>query len=355
VIGTGSSGIQAIPVIARQAAHLHVFQRTPNFSLPAKNAPLDPDTVSRVKADYESLRARARVAPAGIAGNPVAARGAFEDTPEQRRAAYEQGWTRGGTGFTRLYKDLLTDPKANETAAEFVRGKIRATVKDPAVAELLCPKDHFIGTKRICLDTDYFETYNRPNVTLVSVRDDPIESITPTGLRTRTRAFELDAIVFATGFDAMTGALLGIDIRGSGGRRLAEKWADGPRTYLGLMTEGFPNLFMVTGPGSPSVLTNMITSIEQHVDWICRCLEHLKAKGVRRMQATQEAEERWVEHVNQVADQTLFPKANSWYVGANVPGKPRVFMPYIGGLGVYRTRCDEIAARGYEGFELRAA
>lgn len=354
VIGTGSSGIQAIPQIARQAAHLHVFQRTPNYSLPANNRPLSGDEVAQFKARYGEVRARARMAPAGIAGIALPTKGAFDDADDERARTYEAGWHRGSTGFTRLYKDLLTDRRANDTAAQFVRAKIGSIVRNPAVADALTPHNHFIGTKRICLDTDYFETYNRDNVTLVNVRDDPIESITEHGIQTAKQTYELDAIVLATGFDAITGALLGMDIHTSGGRRLADKWADGPRTYLGLMTAGFPNLFVITGPGSPSVLTNMISSIEQHVDWIAECLSHLRARGIARMEADPTSEDRWVEHVNQVADQTLFPLADSWYVGANVPGKARVFMPYLGGLGVYRTRCEAVAANGYEGFVLQA-
>ena len=355
VIGTGSSGIQAIPQIARQAAHLTVFQRTPNFSLPAGNRMLPPEEVEAFKARYPEVRAKARMAPAGIAGMPAPDRGALQDPPERRQAVFEAAWRNGSTGFTRTYNDILLDERANAEAAEFVRAKIRAIVRDPATAETLTPRDHFIGTKRICLDSGYYETFNRDNVRLVDVRKDPIEAITPAGIRTASGEIALDAIVFATGFDAITGALLGIDIRGAGGLSLRDKWAGGPRTYLGLMTAGFPNLFVITGPGSPSVLTNMITSIEQHVDWIARCIDWLRGRGVQRIEADPAAEDAWVAHVNAVADQTLFPRANSWYVGANVPGKPRVFMPYIGGLGVYRQRCDDAAARGYEGFRLDTA
>ncbi len=355
VIGTGSSGIQVIPMIARQAAHLHVFQRTPNFSLPSGNRPLPADEVARFKARYPEVREKARHAPAGIAGMPAPDRGALDDPEERRREVYEAAWRNGSTGLTRAYNNLLMDEAANATAAEFVREKIRAIVRDPAVAERLTPCDHFIGTKRICLDSGYFQTFNQPNVTLVSLRETPIEGITETGIRTTREDIALDAIVFATGFDAITGALLDIDIRGRQGLSLSEKWRGGPRTYLGLMTAGFPNLFSITGPGSPSVLTNMITSIEQHVDWIARCIQALGERGARSIEAQTDAEERWVAHVNAVADQTLFPRANSWYVGANLPGKPRVFMPYVGGLGVYRRRCDEVAERGYEGFILEPA
>jgi len=352
VIGTGSSGIQVIPQLARQAAHLYVFQRTPNFSLPAFNRTLDEDTVRQCKQHYAALRAKARQTSAGIAGHPVPDASALELEPESRERVYEAGWQRGSTGFTRLFTDILTDEAANDTAAEFVRRKIRATVKDPKVAELLTPRDHFIGTKRICLDTDYYETFNRPNVSLVDVRGVPIETITPTGLRTAQTHYELDAIVFATGYDAVTGALNNIDIRNGEGVSLAEKWTEGPRTYLGLMSAGFPNLFLVTGPGSPSVLTNVITAIEQHVEWISACLEHLQARGAKRIEAEPAAEDAWVAHVDQVARTTLFPRADSWYTGANIPGKPRIFLAYLGGLGNYRQRCDEVASADYEGFVI---
>ena len=354
VIGTGSSGIQAIPLIARQAAHLTVFQRTPNFSLPSGNRPLGDEEVRDFKARYDEVRTRARQTPAGIASMPTPTRGALEDPPERRSEVYEAAWRQGSTFLTRAYNDLLFDETANATAADFVREKIRAIVKDPAVAEALSPRDHFIGTKRICLDSGYYETFNRDNVSLVNLRRDPIVSITPGGIQTASGETGLDAIVFATGFDAITGALLNIDIRGAGGQSLAQAWAGGPRTYLGLMTAGFPNLFSITGPGSPSVLTNMIMSIEQHVDWITRCIDWLRGRGITQIEADPEAQDRWVDHVNALADRTLFPRANSWYVGANVPGKPRVFMPYVGGLGMYRQRCEEVAARGYEGFVLNA-
>jgi len=353
VIGTGSSGIQVIPQVAAQASHLTVFQRTPNFSLSAYNRQIEPEFEAWYKKHYRARREKARYSSAGIAGHPTPDKGALQVSEEERNRVYEEGWARGSTGFTRIFKDILSDPAANDTMAEFVRNKIRATVKDPKVAALLTPTDHHIGTKRICLDTGYYETYNRPNVTLVSVREDPIAGITPTGMRMQSgKTFDLDAIVFATGYDAVTGAVLNIDIRTKGGGSLAEKWAAGPRTYLGLMTAGFPNLFLITGPGSPSVLTNMITSIEHHVEWIADCLEHLRDRGIQRMEAQQEAEDRWVEHVNEVADATLFPRANSWYTGANIPGKPRVFLPYIGGHGTYRMKCADVAFKGYEGFTL---
>jgi cyclohexanone monooxygenase len=254
------------------------------------------------------------------------------------------------------FSDLITNQEANDTAAEFVRSKIREIVKDPAVAEILAPKDHPIGTKRICVDTRYYETFNRPNVTLIDVRKNAIAAITPAGVRLADGTeHAVDAIVFATGFDAMTGALTRVDIRGTAGETLARKWEAGPRTYLGLSTAGFPNMFMITGPGSPSVLSNMIVSIEQHVDWTVDCLQHMRARGLTRIEATQQAEDDWVAHNNEVADRTLYPRAASWYMGANVPGKPRVFMPYIGGVGAYRQLCDEVAQKGYEGFRLDRA
>jgi cyclohexanone monooxygenase len=353
VIGTGSSAIQAIPVIAAQAAHLHVFQRTPNFSIPSRNRPMDADYEALWKSDYAARRRQAREMRTGIL-YPLNEQSALEVSPEERQREYEARWEAGGTAFMAAFKDLATNQAANDTAADFVRGKIRAQLRDPAVAEALQPRNHPIGTKRICVDTDYYATFNRDNVTLVDVRRSPIEAITPGGLRTCDAAYEFDSLVFATGFDAMTGALTRIDLRGRAGRSLAGKWAEGPRSYLGLMTAGFPNLFMITGPGSPSVLSNMIVSIEQHVDWITDCIRHLRARGLACIEATAEAEDGWVAHGNEVAERTLYPAANSWYMGANIPGKPRVFMPYIGGVGVYRQICGDIAGKGYEGFRLTA-
>ena len=354
IIGTGSSAIQSIPLIAQQAEHLYVFQRTPNFSLPAHNERLTPDRISEHKQNFAEIKAQARQSASGIAITP-SEQSALEVTPEERVAAFEDGWHEGGFHLVLKYNDLVATLDANETVAEFVRKKIREVVHDPETAEMLCPKDHPLGTKRICIDTNYFETFNRPNVTLVNIKNAPIEEITPKGLRNKDGEWELDAIVFATGFDAMTGALTSIDLRGRGGELLREKWANGPRTYLGLQVAGFPNLFTITGPGSPSVLSNMIVSIEQHVDWISDCMADLRAKGIATIEATVPAEDAWVEHVNEVADLTLYPKANSWYLGANIPGKPRVFMPYVGGVGVYADKCREVVANGYEGFALDAA
>ncbi|MBV9775479.1 MAG: NAD(P)/FAD-dependent oxidoreductase, partial [Acetobacteraceae bacterium] len=353
VIGTGSSGVQMIPIIAQQAKRLYVFQRTANFSLPARNAPMRPETERRHKASYRERRLAALDTPFGIAGHPPPTKSALDASPEERRQAYEAKWEEGGSiSFLYAYTDLLVNKAANETASEFVREKIRATVQDRTVAELLAPKDHPIGTKRLCLDTEYYETYNRDNVTLVDVRRAPIAELTPSGLRTREREYALDSIVFATGFDAMTGALREIDIRVEGGLSLADKWAAGPTTYLGLMVAGFPNMFVITGPGSPSVKTQMIASIEQHTDWIAGCLAHMRAGDFTRVEAEARAEGDWVRHVNEVAEATLYPLANSWYLGANIPGKPRVFMPYVGGFHVYKQKCDAVAANSYDGFAM---
>ena len=354
VIGTGSSGVQSIPLIAEQAADLTVFQRTPNFSYPAHNAALADGVMAATKATYPALRDAARSSRAGIPLD-LPEHSALEVDDEVRQAVYEERWGLGTLfGVTAAFTDLLLDRAANETAAEFVRNKIRDVVDDPDVADLLCPTDHPLGTKRPCLDTNYYATYNRPNVHLVDLRATPLVEITPTGLRTTDREYQFDTIVYATGFDAMTGALTHIDIRGVGGQSLAKKWESGPRTYLGLAVAGFPNLFTITGPGSPSVLSNMILSIEQHVDWIANCLRYLADHGLRSIEASEAAEDAWVDHVHQIGEFTLYPLAISWYMGANVEGKARVFMPYIGGLPIYRERCDDVAAHGYEGFEVAA-
>jgi len=352
MIGTGSSAIQSIPLIAQEASHLTVFQRTASYSVPAHNGPLDPERVREFKADIAGFRERNSQLPFG-AGFKLNLAKALESTSEQRQSEYDERWATGGLGFVAAFSDLLIDREANDTAAKFLRQKIRETVKDAAVAELLSP-DLVVGCKRLCVDTGYFETFNRPNVTLVDVSKAPIEEITRNGLRANGEEYELDAIVFATGFDAMTGALLSIDIRGRGGMTLREKWAEGPRTYLGLGVAGFPNFFTITGPGSPSVLSNMIPSIEQHVNWIADCVEYMREHDYACIEATEEAQDAWVAHVNEVANGTLFPTCNSWYLGANVPGKPRVFMPYLG-FPPYVQKCNEVAEKGYEGFSLDSA
>ncbi len=355
VIGTGSSGIQAVPVIAEQAKQLTVFQRTANFSVPAQNGPMPPEKRDWFKKNYPEVRRFAREVSRNGIFNPQPDRGALDDGDNERRAKYEAGWEHGGVVFMAVYNNVLLDKAANDTAADFVRGKIAEIVEDPATAKLLQPNSHPIGTKRICVDTDYFAAFNRPNVALVDIKTNPIEEITENAVRVAGKDYQADALVLATGFDAMTGSVAKIDIHGRGGQTLNQKWEAGPRTYLGLMTAGFPNLFIITGPGSPSVLSNMIVSIEQHVDWIADCVAWLRDNGLVAMEAERSAEDAWVDHVNEVAYTTLYPQANSWYMGANIPGKPRIFMPYIGGVFVYRQKCDEVAAKGYEGFALTAA
>jgi cyclohexanone monooxygenase len=350
VVGTGSSGIQAIPEIAKQAKTLHVFQRTPNFSLPARNAPLTEAQVHHWKSQYPELRRHAREATRSGTIYDMPSKSALEVDEDERKREFEARWAKGGANFMYAFNDLIVNEDANRTAADFVRGKIREIVRDQDVADALSPTTYPIFTKRICVDTDYFETFNRDNVTLVDLRKTPLEEITADGVRTSEADYPFDAIVFATGFDAITGALTALGIEGPGGS-LNDKWAAGPRAYLGLMSAGFPNLFMVTGPGSPSVLSNVVVSIEQHVDWIARCLDHLDAMGATRIDAEPAAEDAWLEHVNEVAHTTLYPRAASWYMGANIPGKPRVFMPYIG-VHTYREKCNEVVARGYEGFAI---
>ena len=351
IIGTGSSGIQSIPNIAQQADHLYVFQRTANFSLPARNGPLDPQIEQRHKSEYPARRKAAFDTPFGISGYPPPDKSALEVSEKERTHIYEQKWQEGGQiSFLYAFNDLLLNKASNDTAAEFVRQKIRKTVNDPTVAELLAPKSHPIGTKRLILDTNYYETYNRSNVTLVDVSHQPIEEITCDGIQTGDAQYIVDSIVFATGFDAMTGAILDIDINVEDGFSINDAWKQGPTTYLGLMMAGFPNLFTITGPGSPGVKSQMILSIEQHVDFIADCLQHLRSRDLVQIEATFEAEESWVKHVKDVADSTLYPLANSWYMGVNIPGKPKVFMPYVGGVHTYKQKCDDVVANGYTGF-----
>jgi cation diffusion facilitator CzcD-associated flavoprotein CzcO len=352
VIGTGSSGTQLIPIVAEQAAHLTVFQRTPNFCMPAQNHDMIAEVERQWKAEYPQRRAFARAS--GFGHNQLSnPKKAMEVSAEERQAEFELRWQLGGLYMMRAFSDILVDPVANEECAEFVRGKIREIVRDPQVAEMLSPRGFHFGTKRLCSGTGYYETFNRDDVTLVDVRTAPIERITRTGLATTEAEYDADVIVFATGFDAMTGSMLKIDVQGVGGESLREKWAHGPRSYLGVATAGFPNLFIVAGPGSPSVFSNMVNSIEQHVEWIAALLEDVTLRGLQRVEATPEAEQQWIEHVNEVAERTLYPRSpNSWFFGANTPGKPRVFMPYVGGVGTYRQKADDVAAKDYEGFVL---
>jgi cyclohexanone monooxygenase len=355
VIGTGSSAIQSVPVIAEQASHLFVFQRTPNFSIPARNAALTAEERAAFRAKYPEIRRFAREQARNGIYTEMPDRGALDDGDNERRAKYESRWSRGGLTFMSVYNNLALDKAANDTAADFVREKIAEIVKDPQTARLLQPTNHPIGSKRICIDTEYYATFNRPNVTLVDIKSSPIEQVLPHAVRTGGKDYEVDALVLATGFDAMTGSVAKIDIRGRHGQTLNQKWAEGPKTYLGLMSAGFPNLFIITGPGSPSVLSNMIVSIEQHVDWITDCIAWMRDRGFEAIEANKDAEDKWVAHVNEVAQTTLYPQANSWYMGANIPGKPQIFMPYIGGVGAYRQICNDVAAKGYEGFTMSAA
>ncbi|MET0903981.1 MAG: NAD(P)/FAD-dependent oxidoreductase [Acidimicrobiales bacterium] len=351
IIGTGSSAIQSIPIIAEQAAELTVFQRTPTFTVPAWNEPLDPVAVKEIKSDYAQLRAENRLMPSAFGARMERTdRKTFEVSDEERRAEYERRWERGGLPFLGAFTDLLLDKQANDTAAEFVREKLREIVRDPDTARKLTP-DTVVGCKRLCVDTGYWDTFNKSHVHLVDLRETPIESITPTGIQTTAGHHDIDVLIYATGFDAMTGALLRIDIRGRGGLTLREAWSAGPRTYLGLGVEGFPNLFTITGPGSPSVLTNMIVSIQQHVEWITDCIGYLDEHGHATIEPTGQAQAEWVDFVNTVADTTLFPSCNSWYLGANVPGKTRVFMP-LPGFPTYVETCDQVVAEGYAGFVL---
>lgn len=352
LIGTGSTGIQATPVIAAEAEHLTVFQRTPNFSVPARHATFLPEDQAEIKKNYAAIFARTRESPAGFPYFPID-RTTMSVSAEERQEILEGLWEEGGFKFLwGGFSDLVTDRQANEIASEFIRSKIRQIVKDPETAELLCPTDHPYGSKRPPIDTDYYVTFNRDNVSLVDIRSAPIVAITPKGLRTENAEYKLDVLVFATGFDAMTGSLLKLDIQGAGGLRLADAWADGPRTYLGLQVAGFPNLFTITGPGSPSVLVNMPVAIEHHVDWISDCIERMREQGETRIEATEAAQDAWVEHVAEVSKFSLMGEANSWYVGANIPGKPRVVMPYTGGQPMYRERCEAVVNADYEGFEF---
>jgi cation diffusion facilitator CzcD-associated flavoprotein CzcO len=353
LIGTGSSGIQAAPKIAEQAEQLTVFQRTPNFSLPARDRPFSAGDQAEIKSRYDEIFELTRKSFGGFPFLMID-RATMSVSAAERDEILEGLWQEGGFKFLwGGFADLLRDPDANEIASDFIRNKIRETVQDPVTAEVLCPKGYPYGAKRPPIDTGYYETFNRQNVKLVDISCDPVEAITPTGLRTASGdQGDFDAIVFATGFDAITGTLLRIDIRGSGGVELADSWAGGPATLLGLQTVGFPNMFTITGPGSPSVLLNMPVAIEHHVEWIAGCLEYMREHGWTRVEPTGAAQADWARQVAELGEQSLFVKANSWYIGANVPGKPRVVLPYTGGQPMYRKQCDAVARAGYEGFEF---
>ena len=352
IIGTGSSGIQAIPVIAKEAKHLTVFQRTPQYTIPARNHLYDEGFIRETKGNFESLKHAMRNS---VSGTPFAYNhpSAIVDSDHHRQEVFEEAWAQGGFAFASTYKDLLTNEQSNEKAAAFIRSKIRETVQNPIVAEKLCPK-YMYGTKRQVLDSDYFETYNRDNALLVDVKESPILEITETGIQTATDHFELDMIIFATGYDGMTGPLFKIDIRGRNGVTLKDKWENGAsvQTYLGLATACFPNLFMITGPESPSVLVNMPIAIEQHVEWIAQCIDYLREHDIDVMETNAEAEQAWSKHCREIANETLYVKGDSWYTGANIAGKPRSFLIYLGGFDYYTKRCQEVAQNNYEGFQL---
>ena len=353
IIGTGSSAVQSIPLIAEEADELVVYQRTAAYSTPAFNRPLTNSEIDTMKGNYDQYRREQRLSPAGII-NPERQLERVMDVPkEERQRRFEEAWDEGLlTGLMSTFSDIQLDEEANHEVAEFIRDRIRNTVQDQQTADDLTPKAYPYATKRPCIDTNYYETYNRENVSLVNLRRTPIETITETGIETSDGAREFDAIVYATGFDAMTGPLLRVDIRGRGGKRLVDAWIDGPRSYLGIAIHGFPNLFTITGPSSPSVLSNMLVSIEQHVDWVSDCIGWMNENGKTAIEPSDEAERDWAEHTAHLAGMTLFPQADSWYMGANVPGKPRMFLAYVGGVGAYRLICDQIAATGYHGFDV---
>ncbi|HET8997435.1 MAG TPA: NAD(P)/FAD-dependent oxidoreductase [Acetobacteraceae bacterium] len=355
VVGTGATAVQAIPEIAQQAKHLTVFQRTANYCVPARNGKVDPERVKARKADYDGIVHRIRDSFFGQEHYFIP-KSALEASPEEREREFDRMWDSGGFAFWLAnYQDMFFSQDANDLCADYIKRKIRRTVKDPAVAEKLIPKGYAYGTKRQPLDTNYYETFNKDNVLLVdAAADGPIEEITEKGIRAGGKEYEFDIIVFATGFDALTGPLKALHLKGRGGRTLDQEWASGPRTYLGIAVAGFPNLFTITGPQSPSVLTNMPVAIEQHVEWITECIDAMHQNGQTVVEATPDAQEKWVDHVNEIVSMTLMTGANSWYMSANIPGKPRAFLPYLGpqGVGGYRRTCDEVAAKGYEGFAL---
>jgi len=355
VVGTGATAVQAVPEIAQQAKQLTVFQRTANYCAPARNGKVDPERVKTRKADYDGVVRRIRSSFSGFEYTAIP-KSALEATAEEREREFDRMWDEGGFAFWLAnYQDMRVSQEANDLCADYVKRKIRKIVKDPLVAEKLIPKGYPCGTKRPPLDSNYYETFNKDNVILIDANTDgAIEEITEKGIRAGDKEYEFDIIVFATGFDAMTGSLKALKLRGRGGRKLEDVWADGPHTYLGVSIAGFPNLFTITGPQSPSVLSNMPVSIEQHVEWVTDCIDNMRKTGKTTIEATQEAQEKWVAHVNEVVGMTLMPRANSWYMGANIAGKPRTFLPYLGpeGVGGYRKKCDEVAANDYEGFDL---
>lgn len=352
IIGTGSSGMQMTPVIAQVAAHLTVFQRTPNYSIPASNAPVSDEEDRRVKAAYRERRLKAWNSPTGL-GFEVNRTSALAATPEERERVYDAAWNRLGFGFALAYYDILIDKAANDTAADYIRRRIGALIEDPVLREKLVPRDHPFAARRPSVDSGYFQAFNRPNVELADLREHPIVEFTPEGIRTGAKLHRVDTVIFATGFDAFTGSLLKPDIIGRAGQTLRHKWTDGPVSQLGVATAEFPNMFIVAGPGSPSLLSNVLVSIEEQIDWLAVLVGRMEADGVVEFEAEPAAERAWVEHVNARARETLYLTTNSYYNGAEVAGKPRVFMPYSGGVRGYRRILQACAAEGYSGFALR--
>jgi cation diffusion facilitator CzcD-associated flavoprotein CzcO len=351
IIGTGSTGIQAVPVVAEQAAHLTVFQRTPSFTIPMRNSKLSPDYMAQVKAHYPRLRTIARNTHTGGV-RPVSTRPMFSVTREEAQRLLEDGWNEGGQAIFGLFSDLLYDQQTNDVVAEFVRGKIKQVVKDPETARVLTPQGYPIFTRRPCLDTNYYEAFNRDNVLLVDCINEPIEEITAIGIRTSEREIPLDIIIAATGYDGLTGAMMAVDIKGRGGRSLREKWAGGARSYLGLMMEGFPNLFMIAGANGPSALANFVILNEDNADWILKCIEYLQSNGHKTIEPTAAAEDRYMALLTEIASKSLIPKAKSWYVGANIPGKANFFPIFAGGFSRYNEMCRQSASAGYAGFTI---
>ena len=352
VIGTGASAVQLITEIAKEVGHLTVFQRTANYCAPLHNAPIDRETQLDIKERYPEIFKRCRETFASML-HDFDPRSALEVSPQERLARYEELWAQPGFGkWLGNFHDIISSKEANDTISEFVRNKIRERVKDPAVAEKLCPKDHPFGTKRVPLESGYYEVYNRDNVLLVDLKETPIERIQPNGIKTSDAEYEFDMIIFATGFDAVTGAFNRMDIRGVGGQALKDKWADGPRTYLGIQGVGFPNLFTLVGPHNGATFCNIPRCSEQNVEWVTGCIRYMRDHNYQRIEPTPVAEDQWTEHVGETIANTLLPAVDSWFMGANTPGKKKTFLMYAGGSPAYRKKCDEVAANGYEGFKV---
>ncbi|MBT4042460.1 MAG: NAD(P)/FAD-dependent oxidoreductase [Rhodospirillaceae bacterium] len=356
VIGTGATGVQTIQEVAKTVGHLTVFQRSPNYCAPLHNSPITAEEQPKIRAGYPETFARCRASHGGFI-HKADHRNALEVSAEEREAFLEKLYSEPGFGiWMGNFRDMFTDEAANTAVSDFIKKKIRSRVNDPAIAEKLIPTDHGFGTRRVPLETRYYEVYNQDNVELVDLNEGAIEEITPKGLRTANGEYEFDMIIYATGFDAVTGAFDRIDIRGEGGRKLKDKWANGPRTYLGLQIEGFPNLLTLVGPHNAATFCNIPRCIEQNVEWVAELFGYIQANGITRIAATLEAEDAWTEHVYETAAELLFTKVDSWFMGinSNIPGKDRrTFLLYAGGAPAYRDRCDEVSANGYEGFALQ--